>query len=227
MYKDTFPWLSPSSGPTSVLSQDMLEHIRPMEYIRRRYEEALAEVPYLEGESALEKRRREISYLSITWFMSSLLDRKDRMSMASGLEVRVPFCDHILAGYIWNVPWEMKTYGGMEKGLLRHALKDCIPEEILRRKKSPYPKTHNPSYTAAITGMMTEILNDRGSPLLMLADKDSLERNVRDLDLGITGIRNAQSNGRPWFGQLMAAAQLLAYLIQVDIWLRQYKITII
>ena len=156
-------------------------------------------------------------YLNITWFMSNLLDRKDRMSMASGLEVRVPFCDHRLVQYVWNIPWEIKMYGGREKGILREALKGILPNEIIYRKKSPYPKTHNPSYEAMIVKKVLEIVNDSNSPIQPLIDKNVI------LNL----VESKSDYGKPWFGQLMAKPQLLAYLVQVDIWLRKYNIRLV
>lgn len=138
------------------------------------------------------------------------------MSMASGLEVRVPYCDHRLVEYVWNIPWEMKNYGCMEKGILRKALSGILPNDVLTRKKSPYPKTHNPSYENAVKKKILEILDDVTSPLLPLV-------NVKHLR-SMAGTNSHYS--KPWFGQLMATPQLLAYLIQTDIWLRKYNITI-
>lgn len=214
---NTFPWARSMEERTSILSNELNELIQPEKYILRRYNETLSETPHLKGESPLEARRREIFYLNIKWFMSTLLDRKDRMSMAHGLEVRVPFCDHRLAQYVWNIPWEMKMLGGMEKGLLRKALSDILPDEVLYRKKSPYPKTHNPSYEKAVGLWLSEILDDRSSPLLPFVNKNAI------LDL----IQNKSDYGKPWFGQLMAKPQLLAYLIQIDTWLRKYNVMIV
>ena len=162
---------------------------------------------------------REISYLSITRFMPTLLDRKDRMSMASGLEVRVPFCDHRLVAYVWNIPWPIKMTGDREKGILRQSLRDVLPDDVLFRKKSPYPKTHNPNYLAAVQSAIQNILQDDASPLLPLLDRDRVGQLVA----------SASANagpGTPWFGQLMGDAQMLAYLVQVDTWLREYRVSI-
>jgi len=149
--------------------------------------------------------------------MPTLLDRKDRMSMAVGLEVRVPFCDHRLVEYVWNIPWEIKTAGGREKGILRRALSGVLPDDVLYRKKSPYPKTHNPNYAAAVKKHLLDILDDPASPILPFINV----RNVRNL---------AESDGvgshLPWFGQLMTGPQMFAYLIQVNIWLRDYRVAV-
>ena len=211
----TFPWALATQDRVAFLSADLRDYIDPENYVKQRYEEALAEVPRLQGESAEQARMREMSYLNISRFMPTLLDRKDRMSMAVGLEVRVPYCDHRLIEYVWNIPWEIKTYGDREKGILRHALKDVLPQDVLTRKKSPYPKTHNPNYTAAVKAWIMAILDDSSSPLHALIDADKL-RLLAD--------QSSDQFNLPWFGQLMNGPQWFAYLIQVDFWLRTYNI---
>lgn len=214
---DTFPWSRSMSERTKVFSKELMDLIHPDEYVSRRYHETLEEVPKLTGEDKLEARRREMFYLNINWFMSTLLDRKDRMSMASGLEVRVPYCDHRLVEYVWNIPWNMKMLAGREKGILRSALEGFLPEDILYRKKSPYPKTHNPAYEAIVAQRLLEIINDNSSPLLPLVNCDAIYSMVeQDSDYG-----------KPWFGQLMATPQMFAYLIQMDTWLREYHVSIL
>lgn len=214
---NTFPWVRLLKERASLLSPDLQKLIRPEEYVQARYEEALAEVPKLPGETGKAARVREMFYLNLTRFMTTLLDRKDRMSMAVGLEVRVPFCDHHLIEYLWNVPWEMKRYMGREKGLLRQALEGILPEEILWRKKSPYPKTHNPAYLKAVQGQALEILYTPSSPLHDLMDTAAIKAMSKT---------DGQFFGAPWFGQLMNDAQYYAYLIQLDTWLRDYSISI-
>ena len=119
--------------------------------MRSRYEDALREVPRLPGEEPEARRRREVAYLNLRWFMQTLLDRMDRTSMAWGLEARVPFADHRIVEYLYNVPWEMKYQNGVEKALLRDACRDLLPPELLRRKKSPYPKPYSPVYEQLLT----------------------------------------------------------------------------
>jgi asparagine synthase (glutamine-hydrolysing) len=172
--REGFPWLRALRERLRLLSPELRKHLRGEEYVLARYRETLKDVPRLPGESVLEARRREMFYLNIIWFMSTLLDRKDRMSMANGLEVRVPYCDHRLVEYVWNIPWEMKTYGGKAKGILRRALSGVLPVEVLSRRKSPYPKTHHPAYLAAVKRRLLEILDDPGSPLLPLIDSEAV-----------------------------------------------------
>jgi len=213
---DTFPWALGLSQREKVFSKEVRSYCRFADYAAERYSEALKEVPRLPGENSIKARLREISYLTLTRWMPVLLDRKDRMSMAAGLEIRVPFCDHRLVEYVFNVPWELKNYGGREKGLLRASLTGVLPEKILQRKKSPYPKTHNPSYLKGVRKILLEIINSPSSPLGMLVDKVFLKKllfSEKDLDV-------------PWFGQLMRLPQLFAYLIQVDFWFREYKVSI-
>lgn len=213
----TFPWSLASSMRADLLAPDVAAWIKPLDYIGDRYAQAIAEVPHLEGENEQLRKMRQMSYLNITRFMPTLLDRKDRMSMAAGLEVRVPFCDHRLVEYVWNIPWEIKTSGDREKGILRKALRGVLPDDVLTRKKSPYPKTHNPNYLAAVKGLLLEVLNDPTSPLLPLINVKKV-RELAESD-------SARSN-IPWFGQLMSGPQLFAYLYQVNLWLKQYKVVI-
>jgi len=215
---DTFPWSAKIAAKMKVFAPELVELVKPAEYMARRYRETSAATPPLPGESPREAERRQMFYLNFHWFMQTLLERKDRMSMAAGLEVRVPFCDHRIVEYVWNIPWEMKTCDNIEKGLLRRALQGILPEEVLYRRKSPYPKTHNPGYLAAVRESLLERISDPASPLLDLIDI----KHVREM-----AAAEADAFDRPWFGQLMTGPQLFAYLIQTDIWLREYKVRII
>jgi len=214
---DSFPWIRSLKERQETLSPELVSIIKPEDYIMNRYQETLAEVPKLEGEEPLEARRREMFYLNMIWFMTTLLDRKDRMSMAHGLEIRVPFCDHRLVEYAWNIPWSMKTCGGREKGILRKALTGVVPPKILERRKSPFPKTHNPMYMEILKNILVEILEDHNSRILPLVNSDAL------LSL-LQGSNNKDSV--PWFGQLMSTPQLYAYFIQLNAWLKEYRIKI-
>ena len=214
---DTFPWSLAISERQNILNSNIKDKINLKEYVDYRYNQSLNEAPLLDGESKEEENVRKMFYLNINWFMQTLLDRKDRMSMYNGFEARVPFCDHRLIEYVWNIPWSMKNYKGREKGLLRYAVKDILPQEIVERKKSPYPKTHNPNYLAAIKSKLSNVINDSNSPILDLIDKDIVLEIINT---------NGKSFGRPWFGQLMTGPQLMAYLYQVNLWLENYKIKI-
>ena len=215
---DTFPWSRMVDFRSEWLAPDIKAKIKPQEYAAQRYSDALAEVPVLPGEEPVAKRMREIFYLSLTRFMPTLLDRKDRMSMACGLEVRVPFCDHRIVEYAWNVPWPIKNYQNREKGLLRHAVADVLPDDVVWRLKSPYPKTHNPAYLATVRNWALKLLEDPVSPLKPLIDINKIKE--------IAASANASSH-IPWFGQLMSGPQLFAYLIQMDTWLREYKVKLV
>ena len=212
-----FPWCYDLSLRNNILLDNVRDELDLDGYSRMRYEESIAETPRYAGDTAEEARRREISYLNINWFMTNLLDRKDRMSMASGLEVRVPFCDHRLVEYVWNIPWEMKNKDNVSKNVLREAAKGILPEDVRLRKKSPYPKTHNPHYEAAVKELLDGIISDPNAPILSLCDKSKLE-----------AVLNGSSDyGKPFFGQLMAGPQFIGYIVQLDYLLRDYNVTIV
>ena len=213
----TFPWARKIPERSQLLAKDIRNEMEPAKYVERRYREALDEVPRLRGETSEQEKRRELFHLNFTRFMPTLLDRKDRMSMASGLEVRVPFCDHRLVEYVWNIPWEMKFCDQIEKGILRRAVASLLPQDVLARKKSPYPKTHNPAYMDAVKKRFREIYYDRSSPLPRLLDSSRVTE-VLESDAAVFG--------PSWFGQLMGNAQLFAYLIQVDTWMRENRVLV-
>ncbi len=210
----TFPWSIAINERQKLLNENLRSKINLKDYIDFRYNESISEIEFSYSDSEETKEKRIISYLTINWFMQTLLDRSDRMSMYNGLELRVPFCDYRLVEYMWNVPWEMKALNGREKGLLRYVVKDLLPEEIVNRKKSPYPKTHNPTYLKAVKQMLTQITNNPNAPINNLLDKKYI------LDILNT---DGKAFARPWFGQLMTGPQLMAYLCQVNMWLEIYN----
>mgnify|MGYP000305558107 CR=1 FL=1 len=171
MNRDGFPWSADIDARTAFLDDDVMKSLDLSSYSHARYEESLKKTPHLPDETAEEYRRREIAYLNIKWFMQTLLDRMDRTSMYSGLEARVPFADHRIIDYVYNVPWKMKYQNGVEKALLRDAFRDLLPPELLHRKKSPYPKTYHPGYEKILIARMTDILADSNAPILPLIDK--------------------------------------------------------
>lgn len=164
---NTFPWLVATGdtfGGAKVLDPDLLAGLNLAAFEADSYAQAIAEVPVLKGEDAQERRMREISYLHLTRFVQFLLDRKDRLSMAVGLEVRVPFCDHRLVDYVFNIPWHMKTFDGREKSILRAAAHDLLPQSIVERVKSPYPSTQDPAYEKAIRDDVQNVMRDKTHP---------------------------------------------------------------
>lgn len=216
-YLDTFPWARFVNN-RKVIVNDNLKNIKIEELVRAQYEKSLSKVPHLDNESKRDYRMKEISYLNLKWFMVNLLNRKDRASMYDSLEVRVPFADIRLVEYAFNLPAEIKLYKGREKGLLRAALEGILPKEIIYRKKSPYPKTHNPVYTDIVCSMMTKILDDKSSPIHEIVDDNAIREIIAT---------KGESYKTPWYGQLMTGPQLIAYLIQINIWLKEYNINIL
>ncbi len=213
----TFPWTMDLKARQVLLKDDFLGELHMEEYARRTYEASLAQTPALPGESPTEARRREISWLNLRWFMQTLLNRMDRTSMYSGLEARVPFADHRIIEYLWNVPWEMKAKDNVVKNLLRQAGRGMLPDEILFRRKSPYPKTYDKAYETLLAGKVRDILEDTSSPILQFIDR---EKTLRFLS-------SPSDYGKPWYGQLMAAPQMMAYVIQIDFWIRQYQVEVL
>lgn len=211
---NTFPWSIAITERQKLLNPNISSKINLKEYIDFRYNESLSEIEFLESDSEQTKQKRKISYLTINWFMQTLLDRSDRMAMRSGFELRVPFCDYRLASYLWNIPWELKALKGREKGLLRYICKDFLPSEIVDRKKSPYPKTHNPTYTKKVKNILTHIMQNKNSPINNLLNRAYI-LEILETD--------GKAFSRPWFGQLMTGPQLMAYLCQVNMWLEKYN----
>ena len=211
---NTFPWSISLTERQKLLNPYIGNKINLKEYIDYRYQESLSEVEILDSDSPETAEKRKISHLTLNWFMQTLLDRSDRMAMYNGFELRVPFCDYRLAQYVWNIPWEWKALKGREKGLLRYICKDFLPEDIIYRKKSPYPKTLNPTYLAKVKQMLAKIMEDKNAPINDLLNHDYI------LEILNT---DGKAFSRPWFGQLMVGPQLMAYLCQVNMWLEKYQ----
>lgn len=207
-----FPWSANISARTVFLSSDFVRELRLQEYVNDKYWDTIKSAPTLAKETTAAAKHREITYLCIVWFMQTLLDRMDRMSMYCGLEARVPFADHRIVEYVYNVPWSMKYRNNVAKSLLREACRDLLPEAILLRKKSPYPKTYHPNYERLLSQRLQDIVSNPNSPIIRFIDKKKL----------LTFLKAPAEYGKPWFGQLMAAPQLLAYFIQVNYWLEKY-----
>jgi len=213
---DAFPWSMDMNPRKVLLSDDLLSQLKIDEYVYSAYRTTIDETPVLYGENQVESRRRELAYLNLKWFMITLLDRMDRTSMYSGLEARVPFADHRIVEYIWNVPWEMKCPGGLAKGLLRAAGEEFLPNDVLYRRKSPYPKTYNPDYERLLGDRLMEVISNTNAPIRSFIDKRKVEKFIQ----------SPSDYGKPWYGQLMAGPQMLAFMLQVNYWLEKYKIRV-
>lgn len=212
---DGFPWSQSTAYRAGLTRREFVPNEKAaQEYVYAKYLDTIGRAES-EGLPPLEKRMREMMRLNMEWFMQTLLVRKDRMSMYWGLEVRVPFCDHRIVEYLYRVPWEYKDYLGREKGLLREAMSSWLPEEVLWRKKSPYPKTHNPSYTAAVRERLREELSQTRCPVLDILDRGEIERLMQHGD-------HVQ-----WYGQLMNDPQIMAYIIQINHWLKINNIALV
>ena len=214
LFEDCFPWSRSQNVRRFILKDGALP--RGEEYVRQRYLDTINSAPKLPTDSKEDRRMREMFFLNFYWFMQCLLERKDRCSMACGLEVRVPFCDYRLAEYAYNMPWKLKAWGGREKGIVRKAFEDVLPREIAWRKKSPYPKTHNPVYFEECARRVRLILKKKNS-LTELLDKTAVNKIIDD----------PNSITEPWYGQLMKAPQILAYIIELDHWFEKYKVEIV
>ncbi len=212
--QDGFPWAQSTALRQSLMTGSLQSKLDAQEFVHSRYRQTLAESDISPEASPLERRMKEMVNLNFRWFMQTLLDRKDRMSMDCSLEVRVPFCDWRIAQYLYRVPWEMKDLGGVEKGLLRKAMEGLLPEAVLWRKKSPYPKTYDPTYLSLMTHRMEALLQTPKAPLWSLVQPCQVRRLME------------QEFKWPWYGQLMAKPQTLAYLICLNVWLELYNVDI-
>lgn len=210
-----FPWAQNTKQRAVFLNPEVKCKVNPEEYVMDRYLQTVKESDILPGTPAQEVRMKQMVNLNQRWFMQTLLDRKDRMSMYHGLEVRVPFCDYRIAEYLYTVPWEYKDYGGYEKGLLRTAMDGMLPEPVLWRKKSPYPKTYDPNYLTAVSNRLKALLDTKDAPIFQIVNKESLNALI------------CAEYTWPWYGQLMRVPQTIAYMLQIDFWLREYKVSVI
>ncbi|MCX2953940.1 asparagine synthase (glutamine-hydrolyzing) [Lentzea sp. NEAU-D7] len=213
----SFPWHHPfeKAGGIGALEEvGLWDRLGLGEYVRRRYDEAMAEVPRLAGETGTEARMREVGYLNLTRWENFLLDRKDRISMAVGLEVRVPFCDHRLVEYVFNTPWAMKNFDGREKSLLRAAMRGVLPDSVLDRKKNPYPSTQDDKYEVALREQVEELCTP-DSPVLQLVSEEGIRRLLARPD-------GAYVMGGPW-----AARAVLERLVEFNTWMTEYDVRLV
>lgn len=212
LFEETFPWSRSTDVRRSILKDGFLSGGE--EYARNRYLETVAKTSYLDTDNKTERRMREMFRLNLDWFMQTLLVRKDVMSMESSLEVRVPFCDYRIVEYAYNMPWNIKSFNGREKGVLRKAFENELPEEITWRKKSPYPKTHNPVYFEEVCKMTRQVLSDKTSPLYEMLNLDKINELMQ----------NPDALSEPWYGQLMRGPQVLAYIVQIYYWIKDNNV---
>jgi len=210
-----FPWAQNTIQRISYMHPAFVSRINGLEYVNDLYLRSLSWCDILPGASPQEKRMKEMVNLNHYWFMQTLLDRKDRMSMYHGLEVRVPFCDYRIAEYLYGVPWEYKDYQGQEKGLLRYAMRDYLPNEVLYRKKSPYPKTYDPRYYEIVSDRLKCIISDESEPIHQIVNKSALMELI------------STEYAWPWYGQLMKVPQTIAYMLQINYWLKKYSVKIV
>ena len=215
LFEETFPWSRSTDVRQSILKDGLLPN--GAEYAHARYLETVAKTSYLDTDNKTERRMREMFRLNLDWFMQTLLVRKDVMSMESSLEVRVPFCDYRIVEYAYNMPWSIKSLDGREKGVLRKAFENELPYEITWRKKSPYPKTHNPIYFKKVCKMTEEVLKDKTSPLHDMLNLSKIRELMNDPD----------ALSEPWYGQLMRGPQVLAYIVQIYCWIKDNNVNFV
>ncbi|MDQ0418909.1 asparagine synthase (glutamine-hydrolyzing) [Croceifilum oryzae] len=209
---EMFPWGVNSSYITDILSEDLQVKISPFHYQKQRFQEAVREIPFLDGENDVQMKQRQMSYMFITRFLPFMLERKDRTSMMTGFEVRVPFCDYRLVEYLWNVPFEIKSIDNIEKGILRRAFQTVLPDDVCYRKKSAYPSTKDTTYLQGIREWMQHVLNDDTSPILSLINIERVRAIAEGTDEIIT---DDESKG------------LIEYLLQINSWLQEYQIQLV
>ena len=211
VWKDSFPWMQSIDVRKQLVKEGILKNEES--YIWKLYNDTLVKVSYLPSDNIYQRRHRELFYLNVYWFMQTLMERCERMSSVYSLNVRIPFCDKRLVEYCYNIPVEMKLLNGSEKGLLKETMKDILPKEIANRKKSPFPKTWNPRYFELLVKRMNEVLQE-DSLFTYVINKEMVEKIMLNEEEIM------------WYGQLMRTPQVIAYLLQVDMWFKEYNVRI-
>ena len=210
-----FPWSGSLDLREDLLKEDVRRRLRLREYVGDVFAARRAMADPGAGFEPKERRLKTMQKLCFEYFMSNLQERAVRMCEGAGVRVLTPLCDERLAQYVYNVPWEMKFMGGQEKGLFRAAVKDLLPEKLLKRTKSPYPKTCSPEFGRIMRQMALRMAQDGDMPLFQIVDRRKL------IALAESDLNPADT---PWFGQLMAGPQLLGYLWQVNRWMRERNV---
>jgi len=208
----TFPWTRETKYRSRFIAPHILSRFDPEAYVQSRFEKAIAASGSLYDDNQKEKQVRQMYHLNLDWFLPNLATRNESMSAAAGLSVRSPFLDHRLVEYLYNVPWGFKNDKDREKGLLRESLKGLLPDNVLWRKKSPFPKTHNPAYMNKVTDMIKVIEKD--APIFTIVNRDVL---IKLLD---------EEPSQPWYGQLMTVPQTLAYFLQIHTWMKEFGVVL-
>lgn len=210
-----FPWANSLEERSAFMQQWIVEDTDPQAFVLDHYAESVRQADILPENIPQDKRKKELMHLNIWWFMQTLLERGDRMGSHFGVDIRVPFCDYRIAEYLYAVPWSYKDYKGREKGLLRESMKTLLPDSVLFRKKSPFPKTHDPLYLELVSEMLKEVLQDPNAPIFQIINKEALEKLL------------FTDYSWPWYGQLMRRPQTIAYMLQINLWLKHYSVRIV
>lgn len=214
---DFFPWIRSVEERSEFINPEVRENVDAVKFAKDIYFSEVKKAPKLLNETDKEQKIREVGYLTYRWFLPVLLERQDRMAGRAGFKIRAPFCNYELMQYMYNVPWEYRNYNNMEKGILRYAFRDLLPKEVAERKKSPFPKTYNPEYRKLVVRELNHILDNPTAPIKDIIDIDRVKRLINE----------DEENYRPWFGQLMKGPQVMAFLIQVNEWMKEYKVTLV
>lgn len=209
-----FPWIRNVEIKESLLKEDLKEKINIKDYLKTRYLECVKEAPISADDTKEEIKELKMNYLNIKYFMKTLLDRHDRMTMGARIEARMPFGDRRIVEFLYNVPLKDKCKDNVEKKLLREAMEGYLPNEVLNRKKSPYPKSRSKKYHKALKKRYLELLN-KDTPLYKIFDKEKLQELLK-----------IDEFDTPWYGQLMRYDAMLAWLYQIDYWLCEYNVRI-
>jgi len=209
LFADTFPWAQNVEYRAKFIKPGLIKS--PVDYVQNRFQRAIMSASTLYDDDKTGQRVRQMFNLNLGWFMQTLSSRSDAMSAAVNVSVRMPFLDYRLVEYMYNVPWEYKNHENREKGLMREALKGLLPEKVLERKKSPFPKTHNPGYTRRMQDMLKVLLSDSNAPIFDIVSKKALADLLNE-------------NNVNWYGQLMAYPQTIAYFIQVNAWMKEFNV---
>lgn len=210
-----FPWARTTAQRAFYLPEWVTDQINPEEFVMDHYRQAIAKADILPECVGIDRKIKELVNLNFDWFMQSLLERGDRMGSYFNVDIRMPFCDYRIAEYLYAVPWWMKDHKGMEKGLLRHAMRSIVPDAVLYRKKSPFPKTYDPQYAQCASELMKSVLQERDAPILQIIRREALENLLHE------------SFEWPWYGQLMRRPQTIVYMLQINYWLKHYSVRIV